>query len=174
MGQYEISGSNRKFCLPPIVDERTRLLVLGSLPGDQSLGERRYYANPRNQLWGIIGRLIACPLVDYRYARRLEICKHYGIGFWDVLESAERSQSLDSQLRRISANDLISLATTLPSLRAIGFNGVTAARIGRRSLQDRSEWTLIDLPSTSPAYTLAYDKKLSAWQSILPHIHFLT
>jgi hypoxanthine-DNA glycosylase len=40
-----------KHGLPPIVDENSRIVILGTLPGDLSLREQQYYADPSNQFW---------------------------------------------------------------------------------------------------------------------------
>jgi G:T/U-mismatch repair DNA glycosylase len=57
-------------------------------------------------------------------------------------------------------------AATHPSLRAIAFNGKTSARIGRSALGDLMEVALIDLPSSSPAYTLSFDEKARYWAQL--------
>ncbi|HWW11286.1 MAG TPA: DNA-deoxyinosine glycosylase, partial [Brevundimonas sp.] len=61
------------------------------------------------------------------------------------------------------AADLRRLIAGLPALRAVAFNGGTAAKIGRRSLEGMEGLALIDLPSSSPAYTLARDEKARRW-----------
>ena len=43
---------------PPVVDAATRLLILGSLPGDASLKAAQYYAHPRNGFWPLIGGVL--------------------------------------------------------------------------------------------------------------------
>ena len=43
--------------LPPIVNADSRVLVLGSMPGKQSLENSRYYDYPQNRFWKIIFRL---------------------------------------------------------------------------------------------------------------------
>ena len=57
-----------------------------------------------------------------------------GVGLWDTVAAATREGSLDAAIRLHEASDLAALAATLPDLRAIGFNGATSARIGRRQL----------------------------------------
>ena len=46
-----------KNILPPVVDEQTKVLIVGSMPGVQSLEKQQYYGNPRNHFWGIIGEI---------------------------------------------------------------------------------------------------------------------
>ena len=46
----------------PVANERTRLLLLGSLPGEESLARGRYYAHPRNQFWRLAGTVIGAEL----------------------------------------------------------------------------------------------------------------
>ena len=148
-------------CFPPIVSSTTRLLILGSLPGAVSLKEGRYYANPRNQFWRLLEGVIEAPLVSLPYEERLAALQSAGVGLWDTVASATRPGSLDADIRLQSASDIAALAAPLP-LRAIAFNGGTAARIGRHEI-GATDVTLVDLPSSSPAYTLPFERKAEAW-----------
>jgi hypoxanthine-DNA glycosylase len=86
-----------------------------------------------------------------------------GIGLWDVVADAARSGSLDGAIRDHRPNDLAALIADLPGLRAIGFNGATAARIGRRLIPAATRLALIDLPSSSPAFTIGLAAKRVRW-----------
>lgn len=141
----------------------TRLILLGSLPGEMSLARRQYYGNPRNQFWRLVGAVIGTELADLPYDRRLEALLEMRIGLWDVVASGKRTGSLDASIREHRANPLAALAANLPELRAIGFNGATSARIGMRALAG-SPLALVALPSSSPAYTLPFEAKLGQWQ----------
>ena len=152
-----------KRAFDPVVDARTRLLILGSLPGDASLKAGQYYGHPRNGFWRLIGGVIGRDLVALPYPDRLEALKTSGVGLWDVIVSAERSGSLDAAIRNAEAADLNQLIESLPCLRAVGFNGSTAARLGRRSLTHRPDLDLIDLPSSSPAHTRPLAEKAARW-----------
>lgn len=136
----------------PVVDGNTRLLVLGSLPGDASLKAAEYYAHPRNGFWRLIGGVIGNDLGALPYPERLEALKAAGVGLWDVIASAERPGSLDAAIRSPQAADLRGLLAGLPGLKAVAFNGATAAKGGRRVLASVEGLTLIDLPSSSPAH----------------------
>ncbi len=149
-----------------MVDAGTRVLILGSLPGEVSLSRAQYYAHPRNQFWRLIGAVIQCDLAALPYHARLAALRAAGMGVWDVIRSAERHGSLDSNIRRIEPNALLDLCTTLPALRAICFNGKKAAQIGRPQLAIASRMALITLPSSSPAHAIPFETKLMAWSQI--------
>lgn len=152
----------RKAAFPPVVDPRTRLLILGSLPGDASLKAAQYYAHSQNAFWRLTGGIIGRDLAALPYADRLEALKGAHVGLWDVIAGAERQGSLDGAIRNAEAADLQRLIGSLPELRAVAFNGKTAARIGRRSLTGTT-LLLIDLPSSSPAFTKPFADKAEAW-----------
>ena len=147
-----------------MVSTDTRILILGSLPGAQSLAEQRYYANPRNQFWQLTGAVIGREdLPELAYEQRLAVLRGAGIGLWDTIASAQRTGSLDSAIRAVEAAPLRDLVAALPSLRAIGFNGARSAAIGRKAL-GTIPLSLIDLPSSSPAYaTMALSEKRARW-----------
>lgn len=154
----------RKRAFDPVVDANTRLLILGSLPGDASLKAGQYYGHPRNAFWRLVGGVIAVDLVALPYPERLEALKRARVGLWDVIAGAERPGSLDADIRDIEAADLRRLVAELPALRAVAFNGGTAAKIGRRSLGETNGIDLIDLPSSSPAHAArTFAQKAEAW-----------
>ena len=149
----------------PVADANTRLLVLGSLPGEQSLAHGRYYAHPQNQFWRLMGAVIEADLTALDYPERLSSLLGAGVGLWDSVGSAERNGSLDAAIRGHRANPLAELASRLPKLRAVGFNGGTSARIGMKELGG-TELALVPLPSSSPAYTLSFETKREAWLAL--------
>lgn len=148
---------------PPVVDAGTRLLILGSLPGDASLKAAQYYAHPRNGFWPLIGGVLGEELVPLPYEQRLERLLARGVGLWDVIASADRAGSLDAAIRSPEAADLRGLVAALPHLRTIAFNGGLAARLGRRVLAPPTDIALIDLPSSSPAHVRPLADKAAAW-----------
>lgn len=139
------------------------MLILGSLPGEASLAAGQYYAHPRNGFWRLIGGVIGRDMVALSYPERLEALKAANVGLWDVVARAERRGSLDQAIRKAEAADLDRLIEGLPALRAVAFNGGTAARLGRRGLTTRPHIDLINLPSSSPAYTRPLSEKAVAW-----------
>lgn len=158
-----------KRCFPPVVDAATLVLVLGSLPGEESLARRQYYANPRNQFWPLMEAVTERRLVDQAYEERLETLLGAGVGLWDTVEAATRRGSLDGAIRDPRANDLAAVVDRLPSLRAVAFNGARSALIGLPQLSGR-DLALVSLPSSSPAYTLPFAAKLERWMALRPFL----
>lgn len=167
MGQDFSTAGEVKHGLPPVFAENARLLILGSLPGEQSLRAERYYAHPRNAFWRLLGGVLGEDLQDLAYDRRLALLMERRVALWDVIGSARRRGSLDQQLRDVTARDLSSFVQALPQLRAVAFNGATAARLGRKGLGGAS-LLLIDLPSSSPAFTLPFAVKAERWAELRP------
>ena len=157
--------ASRKSAFDPVVDANTRLLILGSLPGEASLKAGQYYAHPQNGFWRLIGGVIGHPdLAGQPYAERLEILKAHGIGLWDVIAEAERIGSLDTAIRLPRHADLNGLVAALPKLQAITFNGGKAAREGARVLgPEMGQVVRLTLPSSSPAMARPLAWKAERW-----------
>ncbi len=159
---------------PPIVAPQTRLLILGSMPGVESLQRQQYYAHPRNVFWMIMGELVgAYPELDYD--TRIRILKQNRISLWDVLDRCVRPGSLDGDIERKSemTNQLVEFCRDQPELRALAFNGRQARETFQRHFCKKApdfwqQFLLIDLPSTSPAYAaLRPPAKLEMWRQRL-------
>lgn len=159
-----------KRSFPPVTDVETRVLILGSLPGEESLARQRYYAHPRNQFWRLIGAVAGVELEPLAYEARLEALLARGIGLWDTVGAATRRGSLDGAIRAIERNPLPALVDSLPALRAVGFNGGKSTALGLPQLAARRDLALIALPSSSPAYTLRFDAKLERWMALEPFL----
>lgn len=150
-------------CFPPVIRADTRLLVLGSLPGAVSLARNQYYAHPQNQFWRLIGAVTDRDLTPLAYEGRLTALLDARVGLWDTVAAATRKGSLDADIRLHAPSDLVALVESLPMVRAVAFNGGTSARIGRKQLGAPPGLALVDLPSSSPAYTLPFARKLDCW-----------
>ena len=152
----------------PVGSTDARLLILGSLPGEASLAAQRYYAHPQNQFWRLLGRALGEALADLPYEERLDRLAGRSIALWDVVGEALRSGSLDGAIRQPTANLLADYIATHPRLRTIAFNGKTAARLGRLAIGDAGPIQLVDLPSSSPAYTIGFEEKAKRWDILGP------
>jgi TDG/mug DNA glycosylase family protein len=160
-------SAGRRTGLPPVARGDARLFILGSLPGDASLAARRYYAHPTNQFWPLLGSAIDEKLQPLSYDQRLKRLSDRRVGLWDVIASAARRGSLDQAIRDAEHNRIEHLLHDFPNLRAIAFNGSTAAAIGRKLIGEaRPEVALIDLPSSSAANTSSFAEKAAAWAAL--------
>lgn len=162
----------RKRAFDPVVDANTRLLILGSLPGEASLAAGQYYAHPRNAFWRLMGGLLGAPDLHERpYETRLAALHARGIGLWDTVAEAERIGSLDTAIRLPVHADLKGLVAALPDLRAVAFNGGKAAATGARILgPDEGRIARIALPSSSPAMARSLAWKAEAWSVLTPYL----
>lgn len=160
-----MNGGMQLTGLPPILDAGIEILILGSFPSPASLAAQQYYAHRQNQFWRIMAQLTGEPLPDYDYpARQSALLKHH-VGVWDVYRSCQREGALDSAIRETQVNDFSRLRAEAPKLRCIAFNGKESARF-EESFR-RMGYTTCILPSTSPAYTLAFESKLERWRAAL-------
>lgn len=160
-----------KHSFPPEAGPGTRVLVLGSLPGERSLAQQQYYAHPQNQFWKLMSGVIKSDLTPLAYEARLATLIDHGVGLWDVVASARRTGSSDAAIRDLSANDVAGLVRGLPALRAIGFNGATALKHGLRQLGDVTDTlAIVPLPSSSALHSIGLAAKQAAWDRLRPFL----
>jgi TDG/mug DNA glycosylase family protein len=146
-----------------------RLLVLGSLPGAESLKQGRYYAKKQNSFWRIMGELVGA-LPDLPYQDRLDCLTRNGIALWDVCATAVRAGSLDSDIRSPVPNDFAGFFATHLFIERVCFNGRAAEALFRRHVAPRISVPLnyATLPSTSPAHAgMRFEDKLVLWREAL-------
>lgn len=149
--------------LPPVIDTRARVLILGSFPSAASLAAQQYYAHPQNQFWRILGAVIGQPLPAMDYPARIAAVQDAGIAIWDVYASCERAGSLDAAIRAAQPNPLEEIKELASALRRICFNGRMAARRIREV--EALGFEAVVLPSTSPAHAgMRFEEKLARWR----------
>lgn len=159
---------------PPVADVSARILILGSMPGEESLRAGQYYAHPRNAFWKLMGDLFDAG-AELPYTRRTQQLKKSGVALWDVLASCLRKGSLDSAIAAdsITANDFQAFFSKHRKIRRVFFNGATAERSFHRHVLPgltAQPLQFARLPSTSPAHAaLSYAQKRTAWRAIIDH-----
>jgi len=141
--------------------------VLGTLPGEESLRRREYYAHPRNLFWPILYMLFegqSAATLARSYREKLAFLAEHRVALWDVVARGERALSADSTIRREQPNAIDALLDAHPEIRAVGFNGTAARRLHDRHFTRRASLAYLALPSTSPAHArLRLPDKLAAW-----------
>lgn len=157
----------------PIIPKEPKILVLGTMPSVVSMDQTFYYAHPRNAFWPIIESLVSKRLTSVDDKR--QACEENGILLWDVLQSCQRSGSLDSAIQKPCANNFEPLFQTFPRLKIIAFNGQAAEKLFRKEVIKKQilpkELVFISLPSTSPAYAaITLEDKRLLWQEKLSNL----
>jgi double-stranded uracil-DNA glycosylase len=150
--------------LAPVIAADARVLILGSFPSEASLAAAQYYAHPRNHFWPILGDVLHEPLAQLPYAERLARVKAHRVAIWDTIVACQRSGSLDSAIRNAEQGEIDRVRGLARGLRAVCFNGKTAAR-ARAAWAEAGYATLV-MPSTSPAYTLPLAGKVMLWREL--------
>ena len=159
--------------LEPVAAPDARVLILGTMPGAESLRQEQYYAKRGNAFWPIMGRLVGAG-PELEYEQRCDVLRQRGIALWDVLHQCKRKGSLDSAIDTKTAvpNDFETFLAEHPGLRVIMFNGTKAEQLFRKhvhqdALGSATRPTLHLLPSTSPANThIDFELKLASWRTI--------
>jgi len=158
---------------PAVTTRKSRVLILGTLPGPESLRQRQYYAQPRNAFWSIMGELFEAGPGE-PYARRLKLLRERRVALWDVCASAYRQGALDAAIRpdSIVVNDFARFFLAHPRVQCIFFNGQTAGKLFRQRVIPRMPESVQAiqrqvLPSTSPAHAaMSYANKRKRWEIV--------
>ncbi len=150
----------------PIVPSASKLLLLGSLPGDRSLATQEYYAHPQNRFWKILATLFSRPLPK-DYSEKLRILQEEKIALWDVCETAQRVGSMDTAIIAEIPNAIDQLLDEHPTIKAICFNGQKAEKLYDKYFARKKNIQYITLPSTSPANaSFNQSRLLEKWDAI--------
>lgn len=145
----------------PIVDENCTILVLGSLPGIQSLNMQQYYANPHNRFWHYLFTAFGEKLSDSYEERQAAALRHH-IAIWDVVKCANRKGSADSAIKNAAPNDIPALLARHRKIKKIIFNGNFAYESYVKFF-GQPLIPYVKLLSTSPACAGRDNEKLKLW-----------
>lgn len=153
----------------PIEAPDARVLVVGTLPGPESLGVRQYYANSSNSFWRIVCEILGTER-ESPYEKRCRILMEHGIALWDVCKSAVRDGSQDKNIieSTIVPNDFGDFFKSHPVIRQIYFNGDPPRKLFRRKVSDPPPVFSEVLPSTSNSHSgMIFEEKLEVWRAFL-------
>ena len=149
----------------PVFAPEARVLIVGSMPSVKSLADAQYYAHPRNAFWPILFDVFGVAPTDDYEAKKALIRENH-LALWDAACTCEREGSLDSSMRGVVCNDFAALYARCPGIRTVLCNGGTAHSLFMKS-GFAGNRRVIRMPSTSPAYTMPYAKKLDIWKKTL-------
>ena len=156
----------RKESFGPLASDDTRILVLGSIPGDRSLAVGEYYGHPQNRFWRVIAALVGSE-VPVSYDDKRTMLSKAGIGLWDVARRARRQGSLDSAIRDAEPNDIAGFISAHPELRVVAFNGRKPEALHDRFFDRVPGIEYVLLPGTSPANAAwSLERLIGEWRRI--------
>lgn len=151
----------------PIVNAATKIIILGTIPSIISLEKQEYYGNKQNQFWRILYAVLGVSPVATVFEERVQFLKQNTIGLWDVLKNCERKGSLDVHIKNQVVNDFESFFKAYPSIDTIIFNGKKSEAYFLKKFGALDGMTYFVMPSTSPANTMLFEKKLEIWSGFL-------
>lgn len=152
--------------LEPIVDDKSQVLILGTMPGVDSLKKQEYYGHSGNLFWKILGEVLNIKFPEDYLEKKEMLLKHH-ITVWDMLKTCFRPGSLDVNITDEYPNDIKAFIEDHPQIRAIAFNGKDAAKYFGKHIRSIEGIKLISLPSTSPANAgTSMEEKLKKWGQI--------
>lgn len=150
----------------PLGSKDANILILGSMPSVASLSKQEYYAHPQNRFWKLLAAIYDIELVHYE--SKVACLQDHQLILWDVIAECERDGSLDSKIRKVSPNALISFLQQNPNIQKILLNGQKAGKEYQKRYGAMITIPASVLPSTSPANaTCSFEQLLAVWKEAL-------
>ncbi len=149
--------------IPPVFDENSRLLILGSFPSVKSREAQFFYGHPQNRFWRVLAAVLG-ERPPGSTAEKKRLLLSHGVALWDVIAECDIEGSADNRITNAVPNDL-SIILSRCDINRIFVNGRTAQTLYRRFSQPATGLAAIYLPSTSPAnaaWTL--DRLTAEWR----------
>ena len=157
--------STKVECFEPIVGKKPRVLILGTMPGKDSLITGEYYAAAKNLFWEMIGNIYNGGKSFQCYEEKSKCLKDHNIALWDLYNCCERKGSLDKDINDSTRNKLDIFLKDNPSISVVLCNGKTAWR-ELKKIQLPVEFHY--MPSTSGRYySMSKKEKIEKWRAAL-------
>lgn len=154
-----------KHPIPPLYDENSRVLILGSFPSVKSREARFFYGHPQNRFWKVTSAVFNEP-VPQSVPEKRDFLLRNRIALWDVIASCDIQGSADSTIKNVTPNDLRIILNTA-DIKEIFVNGKTAEKYYNKYTKDLINRPATCLPSTSPANAAwNIEKLIEAWRGI--------
>ena len=138
----------------PVWNDRSRVLILGSIPSPSSREAGFYYMFPRNRFWPVLAALFDQPVPEPDPAVRAQFALNHRIALWDVIQECDIHGASDASITNVVPTDIAGLLDRAP-IDTIFTTGRKAGQLYRRyclpNLQEKRYRPMINLPSTSPA-----------------------
>ncbi len=135
--------------IPPVYDENSRILILGSFPSVKSREAGFFYGHPRNRFWKVLATVLTEQLPLTVEEKKAFLLRNH-IAVWDVIKECRIKGSADASIEEVEINDLDRILDHA-DIRQIFVNGKTAEKYYLRYSEKIYGRKAICLPSTSPA-----------------------
>lgn len=156
----------QKHPFPPLYDENSKILILGSFPSVKSREQMFFYGHPQNRFWRVLGGVFGCEAPGTIDQKREFLLKR-NIALWDVIASCDIVGSSDSSIKNVRANDLSPILSGA-NIRAIFANGKCAEKYYNKYTKPNTGRQAVCLPSTSPANAAwSLERLIGEWRCIL-------
>lgn len=150
---------------PPLFDENSRTLILGSFPSVKSREQCFFYGHPQNRFWRLTAMLFDEEVPQSIEEKKRLILRH-NLALWDVVHSCTITGSSDSSIKNVVANDLSPILNG-SEVDRIFANGALAHKLYMKHIFPQTGIEAVKLPSTSPANAaFSLDKLLEYWKII--------
>ncbi len=133
----------------PVVDDRCRVLILGSIPSVKSRENGFYYGHPSNRFWKVMTAVCEAEVPVTIEEKKAFLLVHH-IALWDVIASCDILGSSDSHIRNVEPQPIEKLMRQAP-IQAVFGNGAKACQLYRKYCEEKTGMPILPLPSTSPA-----------------------
>lgn len=151
--------------IPPVWNEKSRILILGSFPSVKSRSDKFFYAHPQNRFWLVIAAITESPLPKSVEEKKEMLLKN-NIALWDVIRSCNITGSADSSIKNVVPNDIAKLILN-SNITAVFANGTTAYNLYKKYCADTIGIEAIKLPSTSPANAaFSFERLADEWKIV--------
>lgn len=151
--------------IPPLYDEHSKILILGSFPSVKSREQQFFYGHKQNRFWRVMAQVLDCAVPETVEQKKEMLLSHH-IAVWDVIASCEIAGSSDASIRNVTPNDLSPILSRV-DIRAIYTNGGKALELYRKYIFPVNGREAVSLPSTSPANaSYSLQRLVEAWKVI--------
>lgn len=152
--------------IPPVWDNNSKILILGSFPSVKSREENFFYNHPQNRFWKVMAAVWNCPVPQEIEEKKKMLLENH-VAVWDVIASCQIEGSSDSSIKDVMPND-ISVILKQASVEKIFTNGATAWKMYNRYIKPVAGREAIKLPSTSPANAAwSLDRLVEEWNRLI-------
>ena len=135
--------------IPPLFDENSEKLILGSFPSVKSREAMFFYGHPQNRFWKLLP-LIFDEKIPVTIEEKSALILRHNLALWDSIHSCVITGSSDSSVKDVVPNDL-SVIINNSRVTQIFCNGALSHKMYMKYIYPQTKIEAVKLPSTSPA-----------------------